>query len=264
MSESNSTVFEMSFANKLYKRDYDWAKGSYKKAGDGDRAIATIREYYRGNIAEVRLSAQRANAMVTAVQTFDDAATTIYEKLAEMETLAKKVANGCCFGKEKTSIQKQLNGLSKEINNIVENTKYDRNKLFTSDGKVILALIDNDQTLKLFAKDLSLDIEKVDLTKGAKGTVVYIKEARQQASEYREYLHSQKNLLESAMATIELKMASAVGVNPNSFNTRVAQELASFVTAEISEDMDEASEIYFKPNTTLAARLLKNVEEDTK
>jgi len=256
------TVFKTDSTEWLFKEDYNWSKGSYKKTYD-DRAIATIREYSRCNVADVRLNAQNANAVTSIVQTFDDAAATVCQNLSEMQTLAEKAVNGYYSYKEKASVQKQLKELSKSINSIVDNTKYDSNKLFTADGKVISASIGKGRTIKLFAKDLSFDAEKVDLAGNTTAAVTHIKNALKEANEYSKYLNSQSGLLESAMSTIELEMASAVGVKSGNFDIKVSEEWANYLAYKIPEDRDKSFRVQFNVPANLAAMLLKNLEEDT-
>ena len=203
-------VFKTAFCNWLFREDYDWATGSHKKAGT-DKEIAVIREFLLGNTASVRLSAQEANSAVSMVQIFDDAATSIRDTLASMEKLAEKATKSYCTDKEKASMQKELEGLAKDINDTVNNTKYDGNKLFTAAGQVITRSIGNGRTIALFAKDLSFDVESVDLATDAQGALATIKNALKEADEYTTYVKSQNKFLQDAMAIIEHKMASAAG-----------------------------------------------------
>jgi len=255
-----SGVFETSFANWLFDKNYDWADGTYKtyeNADIDDRAVATIREYLYGDIARVRLSAQSANVMVSTVQTFEAAAAIIVNKLTEMQTLAEKVVEGKYFDiKGKTSIHNQLKDLGQDINSIVQDTEYDKNKLFTSEGTVISTAIGDDRTIKLFAMDLTFDVKKADLTTDAEAAVVYIKDAKEQAGEYSQYIHNQLELLESAMATIELEIAIAAGIETSDFSPKAAEKLVSQLAHQISGDSGKASAAYSEPSSSLATILL--------
>lgn len=251
------SVYNTAFNTWPFSEDYNWLEGSYKPADD-DRAIATIREYLSGNIVDVRLSAQNANAAISMVQVFVDAAATIRENLILMEELAEKAANRYYSDTDKASMQKQIEALAKNINHIVDNTEYDNNKLFTANGQVISRSIGNGYTINLFARDLSFNIEIIDLTKDAKTALATVRNAQKQANECTEYLSRQNKRLQNAMATIEHKMASAVGIDSSSFQTKIMEQLIANISAAISNDTDTFTQIQssITPDETL--QLLKD------
>ncbi|MFQ6034593.1 MAG: hypothetical protein ACE5NM_01945 [Sedimentisphaerales bacterium] len=250
-------VFKTSFRHWLFREDYDWATGSYKTAGS-DREVAVIREYLLGNIADVRLSAKEANAAISVVQTFDHAATTIRDKLVAMEELAEKVVHGHYTNTDKASLQKQIQKWAKKINSIVNNTKYDGNKLFTSEGQTIVRSIGNGRYIRLFAKDFTFNVENVDLVTNANTALKTIKRARKGASEYTDYLKSQNELLQDAMATIEQKMASAAGIEWSDFETKIMQQFIKNLSANISNDMAISTEMQANITSDQALQLLKD------
>ncbi len=250
-------VFKTAFRNWLFREDYDWATGSHKKAGT-DKEIAVIREYLLGNTANVRLTAREANSAVSMVQMFDDAATSIRDTLASMEKLAEKATKSYYTDTEKTSMQKELEGLAKDINDTVNNTKYDGNKLFTSAGQVITRSIGKERTIALFAKDLSFDAESVDLATDAQGALATIKNALKEADEYTTYVKSQNKFLQDAMAIIEHKMASAVGIDSSSFQTKIMEQLLDNISAAISNDTDTSTQIQSNITADEALQLLKD------
>ncbi len=250
-------VFKTAFRNWLFREDYDWATGSHKKAGT-DKEIAVIREFLLGNTANIRLSAQEANSAVSMVQMFDDAATGIRDALASMEKLAEKATKSYYTDKEKASMQKELEGLAKDINETVNNTKYDGNKLFTAAGQVITRSIGRERTIALFAKDLGFDAESVDLATDAQGALATVKNALKEADEYTTYVKSQNKFLQDAMATIEHKMASAVGIDPSSFQTKTMEQLLDNISAAISNDTDTSTQIQSNITADEALQLLKD------
>jgi flagellin len=240
----------------LFPENYDWAKGSYKAAGD-DREVAVIREYLLGNTADVRLSAQNANAAISTVQTFELAANSIYDKLVLMEELAEKAVHGDYTNTDKAAMQKQLQELAEQINNIVNNTEYNGNKLFTSEGQLITRAIDNGRSIHLFAKDLSFSLENVDLTKNVKAALTTIQNARKKTGEYTDYLNSQNTLLQNAMATIEQNMASAVGLKSSDFETEAMQQFVENLPSSISNDMAISTEMQANITPDEALHLLR-------
>lgn len=251
------TVFKMASRNWLFREDYNWANGTYKEAGD-DKEIAIVRQYLLGDTADVRLSAKEANAAVSMVQALEQSATTIHNNLTLMEELAQKAANGYYTNTDKASMQEQLKELANGINNIVDGTEYDGNKLFTNKGQVITISIGKERTIHLSTKDLGFDVENADLTKNAKGTLASIKEALKQTSEYTAYLKSQNKVLRDAMTTIENQMASAVGIEPGNFKTEITEQFIANIRAEISDDKDTFIEMQSNITADEALQLLKD------
>jgi flagellin-like hook-associated protein FlgL len=155
-------------------------------------------------------------------------------------------------------MQEQLQELTEQINNIVNNTKYNGNKLFTSEGQLITAATGNGRSIHLFAKDLSFSLESVDLTKDAKEVLTTIKNAREKTGEYVDYLKSQSTVLQDAMTTIEQMMASAAGLGPSDFETETMQQFIENLSTSISNDMAISTEMQANINPDEALRLLKD------
>jgi len=233
------TVFKLPFRSWLFPENYNWAKGSYKAPGE-DREIAIIRQYLLGNSADVRLTAHEANDAVSMLQTFDIAAAAICNKLTQMVQLAEQALKDYYSVTDKASMQKQLEALAKNINDIAANTEYNNNKLFTAAGQAISSSLGNGQTINLLPKDLSFNTESVDLTSDAKSALATIKNTLKQTTEYTDYLSRQNNRLQNAMTTIERRTAAAAGIESNNFETKIAQELMTNL----------ASMIYKQPNTS--------------
>lgn len=251
------TYFEhwsLSGGNKL-------SYGSYELKDD-DRKVAIIREFLQGNVADVRLSARQANADTSMVQMFVDAAETIQTELTLMEQLAEKAANGYYTDTDKTSMQKQFEVLAQDINSIAGSTKYEGNKLFTSEGetitKVIMRSVGSVSTISLFAKDLSLDVTNLDLTTDAEGAMAAVRNALKQASEVTTYLKSQNQLLQDAMAVIEEQMASAAGINTGEFGAKITKKMMSYLTAAIQDEPYISSQIQSNITPKEALYLLRD------
>lgn len=234
-------VCDTAFSKWPVSRYYNWAEGSLK-AADDDRSVATIREYLADNIADVRLSAQDANAATSMVQVFVDAASTIRDKLTQMKQLAEEAAYGYCPDLKRASLQKQVGALAADINKIAANTGYvdntepGVNKLLSGRGETIERRIDKVRTIKLFPKDLTFNIEDVNLTNDAAGAWKAIKTAVKAATEYTDYLGSQARILQDSIATIEGKLTTAAGFDSSSFETETAKQITTHLANQISEN----------------------------
>ncbi len=82
--------------------------------------MATIRELLNGNIADVRLSAREASTALSIIQIFANAVDSIAVKLARMEELAKKASSPDYSQVQIEAMQKELQDLATEINDIVK------------------------------------------------------------------------------------------------------------------------------------------------
>ena len=254
-------VFKSYFQHCSLSGGYKLSYGSYELQDD-DRKVAIVREFLQGNVADVRLSAQEANADTSMVQMFVDAADTIHNELILMEQLAEQAAYGYYTSTDIASMQKQFEVLGKDINSIVDSTKYEGNKLFTSDGqtitKVIMRSVGSVRTISLFAKDLSLDVSNLDLTKDAKGALAAIRNALKQAGECTTYLKSQNKLLQDSMAVIEEQMASAAGVNTGEFGAKIVRKMMGYLTAAIQDEPYISSQSQSNITADEALYLLKD------
>lgn len=245
METEGLDMVKTNFSNYLNSDKYDWAKSSHVKDPDGDRDVSTLRGYLDGNVADIRLSTNRANTAVSMVQTFDNAATAVFDKLKEMESLAQKAANGHHGTKEKASMQEQFEGLAGEVNKIVNNTKYNNedtnyrdNKLFTADGKTISVSVDNDRTIEFFPKDLSFDAGNIDLTEDAKGALSVVRSALANAEESGSHIGQQRKRLLGAMSIIEEKMDNATSIVAGNYQPKTPRELLSYLG---NADFEQAS-----------------------
>jgi len=230
------TLFKSYFEHWSLSENYKLSYGNYE-VQDDDREVAIIRNFIQGNVSDVRLSAQEANSDTSMVQMFVDAAETIHNELTLMGQLAEKAAYGYYTDTNKASMQELFEVLAQDINTIVDSTEYEGNKLFTSEGetitKVIMRSVGSVSTISLFAKDLSLDVTNLDLTKDAKGGLAAVRNAIEQASEVTTYLKSQNQLLHDAMAVIEDTVASAAGVNTGAFGYKITKKMMSYLTSAI-------------------------------
>ncbi|MHC4543976.1 MAG: flagellin N-terminal helical domain-containing protein [Planctomycetota bacterium] len=251
------SLFKSYFQDWVFSRNYNFSDGTYG-VPDNDSSVAIIREFLQGNIADVRLSAQDANVATSMTQMFVDAAITIRDKLTLMEQLAQKATNDYYTSTDKASMQKQFEQLAKDTNDIVDNTEYESNKLFTANGQVISRPLGNGQTINLFARDLTLDITNLDLTQDAKAALATIKNALKEANEYTTFLSSQNKLLQDAMATIENRIASAAGIEQSDFGKQIVQKMTSYLTAMILDEPRISSQSQSNITADEALYLLKD------
>lgn len=255
-------VCDTTFTKWPISRDYNWAESTLNPAED-DRSVAKIREYLADNIADVRLNGQNANAATSTVRMFLNAASSIRDKLTQMQQLAEQAAYGYCPDLKKASLQKQLETLAADINKIVADTSYTDdtepgvNKLFSAQGKTIEKYIDKTRTIKLFPKNLTFNIEDVNLTIDATAAWKVIKKAAKAATEYTDYLGSQAKILADSTEIMESRMAAAADYNSTSFETETAQQITTHLANQISENPPTSSQAQSNITPDEALSLLK-------
>lgn len=236
-----------------------WSGHSNSGAARGrDDVVATIRELVNGNTADIRLSARNASTAISIVQTFANAAGIIADKLAKMEKLAQKASSPDYSRVKVEEMQKEFEGLAKEINEIVKSTEYDSNKLFTSAGKAISISIGKDSKVDIFAQDFSFDAEGLDLTAEPKAVLSKIKKAIKELSEYRGYLNREVALVEKLTAAIESEIESAMGVELDDFTPEVAVETDVHTASRLTQDSSSALDSQANAEPSIVLQLLKD------
>ena len=205
-------------------------------APNNNDAVATIRELLSGKAADVRLSARDASTAVSIVQTFTKAVDAIDAYLTKMQELAEKAPSPDYSQVQVEEMQKQFQDMAEEINQAVNSTEYNHNKLFTADGKSISIPIGNGSKIDIFAKDFSFDAQGLDIATDPQKALSKVQDAIENIAEYRKYLSRQAARLEEATAVLESEIESAMGIDLNDFKPDLALETASYAASVISED----------------------------
>jgi flagellin-like hook-associated protein FlgL len=251
------SAFKSYFQNQVFQGDYNFSNATFG-VPDNDSDVAKIREFLQGNVSDVRLSAQNANATTLMSQMFVDSAATIRNKLIQMEQVATKAANGYYTDTDKASTQQQFEQAAKDINDIVDATKYDNNKLFTANGQTISQPLGNGQAIHFFARDLSVDTTNMDLATDPKAAQAAIRTALKEANKYVGYLSSQNTRLQDSMARIENRMAGATGIEQGDFGIKNAYRITSNLATKIQNKPHISSQIQANITANEALHLLRD------
>ncbi len=220
--------------------------------------VATIPEMLNGKIADVRLSAKEASTTFSIIQTFADVVNNISAKLEDMEALSKKVGNGDYSKVQIEQMHKEFEELAGDINEIVKDTEHDYNKIFTADGKAISLPIGNGSGVTIFAKDLSFDVEGLDLTNAPEDAQFHVRKVIDFVSEYYDYLTRQFRRVENATAVIESEMEIAADVDLRDFTILLAGETASYLSNNILRDTSTSLDTQANLDSSRVLQLLKD------
>ncbi len=233
-------------------------------ASDNDAAASVIQYLLHGKISEGQENERYVSEAISMAQEFADAALEINDKLQAMKKLAEKaVRTGS--NKQKEKLQEEFEQLAGEINDIVENTEYNGNKLFSSDGKTISISIGNGSSIDIVSKDLSVDIDGLDLTTDAEGALAAIQSSANQSSYYSGYLEDQVSHLKSMAGFVEFAIPNDLGIEAEDlFDMGFAKEVAGYASSQTLEDLSVLFEAQANVEPNRALQLLKDRIEELK
>lgn len=235
-------------------------------ASDDDAAASVIQYLIHGKTPEGQKNERYANEAISMTQRFADAAGQINEKLQTMKELAEEAANAGSQ-EEKEELQEEFEQLAGEINDIVENTEYNGNKLLNADGKTISISIGNGSTIDVVSKDLSVDIDGLDLIADAESALAVIQRIASESSYYSGYLKEQVSHLESMEGLIEYESHNDMGIeiDEDEFDMALAKEVAGYASSLTLEEVSVLFEAQANVEPKRTLQLLKDwVEESAK
>jgi len=242
---------------------YSRVKDSLEAISSGEStsdntASLMIRELLRGEIAGSMQAARNASDGISIAQTFEDAASSINEILAIMAELATKAESGIYSDAQKAVMQKQFTESADEINDIVENTKFNGNKLFSANGRTISIPMSNGSTIDIATKDLTFDTEGLDLTTDSGTVLAFITEKTEETTSYIGDLNRQTEKLEIMSQLTESDVIHAMGYNANISNMDLATEIAAQTMGQIIAESVVLLETQANIQPSRALKLLEN------
>jgi flagellin len=242
---------------------YSRIKDSLEAISSGENtsdntASLLIRELLRGEIAGSLQAARNASDGISIVQTFEGAASSINEILATMAELAAKAESGIYSDAQKAVMQKQFTESADEINDIVENTKLNGNKLFSANGRNISISMSNGSTIDIVTKDLTFDTEGLDLTTDSGTVLAFITEKIEETTSYIGDLGRQAEKLAIMSQLTEFDVIHAMGYNANISNMDLATEIAAQTVGQIISESVVLLETQANIQPSRALKLLEN------
>lgn len=182
---------------------------------DLDIVLLLTQGLIRSEIASRRQAATDANEAISFIQIFDKAVLTIIDKLTQMSELALESAGSSrtYTDVEKAAMQKSFNELAGEINTIVNSTKSGGNKFLSTKGKAISVTINSNSVILISPRDLSIDVEGLDLSVDPGGFVHSTIQAwMEQTSDYRDYLAGKSEKLQETSTMMAFEITDSIGV----------------------------------------------------
>jgi len=202
-----------------------------------DSSVSVIQYLLEGRVSENSQNESYANEAISMTQGLAETASTIKDKFASMKELADQAASGEYSAEEVESMQSEFEQLIEEINDLVDNTEQNGNKLFSGEGTTISISIGNDSTINIVAEDLSINSEGLDLTTDPEGALAAIQSKVSQSSYYSEYLADQLHNLEEMINYIEFEKYNDMGVEADQFDMELAKEVAGVAATATLEEL---------------------------
>jgi flagellin len=227
-----------------------------------DSSASVIQYLLEGKVSENRQNENYANEAISVAQNLNETASTIKDKYARMKELAEQAASGEYSAEEVEDMQTEFEQLVEEINDIVNDTEQNNNKIFSSEGTAISVSIGNNSTIDIVAKDLSIDGEGLDLTTDPEGALTAIQGQVSQSSYYSGYLGDQLDNLGQMVDLIEFDKYNDMGIEAGQFDTELAKEVAGAAAASTMEELITLFNAQSNVESEKALQLLEeNIEQ---
>jgi len=123
---------------------------------------------------------------------------------------------------------------------VAGNTQFNGNNLIGGAGVSINVALGTGSDINIQSGDLTIDTTGMDLTTDAAGVLATIQNSIEQASEYRGYLGSQMNRLESTVEVMEIGIEQAMKAESSISDTDVATEVAKNASYQVQAEMGVA------------------------
>jgi flagellin-like hook-associated protein FlgL len=219
--------------------------------------VAIIRYLLDGNTVESPQNEGYAREAISVTQMFAQAAASINEKLERMEELAEQ-ATGTHSKKKLEAMQAEFEQLADEINEIVRSAEHNGNKLLSAEGTTISISIGNGSTIDIVSRDLSIDIDGLDLTTDAEGALAAIRTSVSQSSYYSGYLADQADRLENSISLVEFEADNSLGfeAQEDDFDIDLARLIAAYALSLTVEGLSVLFEAQANVEGERAVRLL--------
>jgi len=202
-----------------------------------DSSASVIQYLLEGEVSEKHQNEIYANEVISITQDLAETASTIKDKFRRMKELAEQAASGDYSAEEVEDMQTEFEQLVVDINNLVDNTEQNKNKLFGDEGTAISISVGNNSTIDIIAMNLSINGEGLDLTTDPDGVLTIIQSKSSQSSYYSEYLGDQLDNLGEMINYIEFEKYNDMGIDAEKFDTELAEEVAGVAATTTLEEL---------------------------
>ncbi|MGN7469331.1 flagellin N-terminal helical domain-containing protein [Brevibacillus sp. SAFN-007a] len=216
-----------------------------------DAAGLSISERMRAQIRGMEQASRNAQDGISLVQTAEGALQTVNNMLVRLKELATQSANGTYTDAEdRKRIQEEVTELSKEVNNIKDNTKFNGISLLDGSSTSGITLQIGQET----SQTLTLDATKFDLSSvaaavsgydlstqsGAKAALGDIENQINKVSAARSYLGANQNRLENTINNLNITSENLTAAESRIRDVDMAKEQMQFTKNNILTQASQA------------------------
>ena len=214
------------------------------RAGDDASGLA-ISQKMQAQIKGLDMASANAQDGISLIQTAEGALTEVHDMLERMSELAVKASNGTLqttSGNDTDKIKKEIEQLTKEIDRIADNTKFNGVSLLNVGGSVTLQIgATASETLQvtltsLKSSDLTLSNIATSIATGgtsAAGAIAMITAAINKVSEQRALFGALQNRLEHTVNNLNVTSENLSSANSRIKDTDMAKEMMSYTKMNV-------------------------------
>ncbi len=208
---------------------------------DNDAEIASIGpNLLRGNLADIQISFRRSNTFSSAFQNYRQMLALLVEKREQIREQIKELAQLKSRERDKKAqeeaIREKIETFKKQIDDIVNRTHFDGNKIFTAAGQDMAISVGNDVVINIPAKDFGVSPTDVDLSENPDTLFKEIKRQIQAILDYDGFLLGVEEKLQSARTLMAFELQDILEVEEHMARTNMTLELAKFSLARVLQD----------------------------
>ena len=192
-----------------------------------DAAGLSISEKMRAQIRGLLQAARNAQDGISLIQTAEGALDEVSNMLVRLKELAVQKANGTYNDEDKANLALEMDSLTKEIQNIFTNTKFNGSSVLTTSVAIIIS---DDGTTALTINATSTD-GITSLTSGS--SVSNIETAIENVNKARATYGALQNRLESTVRNLKTTAENLQAAESRIRDTDMAEEMSSFTKYSI-------------------------------
>jgi flagellin len=230
----NNNISAINTRNQLFVTNSAASKSMEKlssgkrinRAAD-DAAGLSISEKMRAQIRGLNQATRNAQDGISLIQTAEGALDEVSNMLVRLKELAVQKANGTYNDEDKANLALEMDSLTKEIQNIFTNTKFNGSSVLTTSVGIIIS---DDGTTALTINATSTD-GITSLTSGS--SVTNIETAIKNVNQARATYGALQNRLESTVRNLKTTAENLQAAESRIRDTDMAEEMSNFTKYSI-------------------------------
>lgn len=230
---------------------------------DNDAEIASIHpDSLRGKLADIQCTLRRNSVFSSALQNYRQLLALLIQLREQLREQLKELARlkrRAKYGKaQQEALWEKIATFKKQINDIVNNTHFDGNKIFTAAGQDMAISVGNGVVINIPAKDFGVSPTDVDLSEGLDTLSKKIEREIQAIMDYDGFLLGVEKKIDSFTTLMAFELQDVLEVEKCIAEKNMTLEVAKFSLARIQQDMNKALRGQANVSSAAAAALLIN------